>query len=201
MLEEIVDQTPNTQIAFFEYSDAAVLFEVRGLKTPPAIGLLVGNIVYGSEGFVAFANEDSKSVVAFDATGKQVKTFRGGGNHFSNFITAVQNRKQADLNCPILEGHLSSGMCHLANISYRIGDLRSFNAPFVGPGTQFDLAEAFGRYEQHLADSALNLKEMSYQIGPRLPFDARSENFGSNAKANALLTREYRPPFVLPETV
>ena len=194
-------QTPNTQVAYFEYPDAAVLFEVRGLKTPPALGLMVGNIVYGSEGFVAFANEDSKSVVAFDADGKQVKTFRGGGNNFANFISAVLSRKQSDLNAPILEGHLSSAMCHMANISYRTGNLHSFNAPFVGPTTPIDLAEAFGRYEQHLADSSLALKEMSYQLGPRLPFDPAAEDFGSNAKANAFLTREYRPPFVLPDAV
>ena len=194
-------QTPNTQVAYFEYPDAAVLFEVRGLKTPPSNGVMVGNIVYGSEGFVVFANEDSKAVVAFDPSGKQVKTFHGGGNHFSNFISAVQSRKQSELNCPILEGHLSSAMCHLANISYRTGEMRAFNAPFVGPTTPIDLAEAFGRYEQHLADSALSLKEMSYQLGPRLPFDAKGENFGSNDRANALLTREYRRPFVVPDTV
>jgi hypothetical protein len=194
-------QTPNTQLAFFEYPNAHVLFEVRGLKTPPATGLMVGNIIYGSEGFVAFSNEDSRAVVAFDANGKQVKTFHGGGNHFSNFIDAVHTRKQSDLKCPVLEGHLSSAMCHLANISYRTGDRRPFAATAALPSTQIDFAEAFGRFEQHLADNSLNLMELAYQSGSRQQFDAQAENFGTNTKANALLTRNYRPPFVVPAQV
>jgi predicted dehydrogenase len=194
-------QTPNTQLAFFEYPSAHVLFEVRGLKTPPASGLMVGNIIYGTDGFVAFANEDSRAVVAFDANGKQVKTFHGGGNHFSNFIDAVRTRKQSDLKCPVLEGHLSSAMCHLANISYRTGHPHPFAATAPIPAEKIDFAEAFGRFEQHLADNALNLMETAYQSGPRLQFDPQAENFGPNATANALLTREYRHPFVVPETI
>jgi len=194
-------QTPNTQLAFFEYPSAHVLFEVRGLKTPPASGLMVGNIIYGTDGFVAFANEDSRAVVAFDANGKQVKTFHGGGNHFSNFIDAVRTRKQSDLKCPVLEGHLSSAMCHLANISYRTGHPHPFAATAPIPAEKIDFAEAFGRFEQHLADNALNLMEPAYQSGPRLQFDPQAENFGPNATANALLTREYRHPFVVPETI
>jgi predicted dehydrogenase len=195
-------QTPNTQLALFEYPDAPpVLFEVRGLKSPPLMGVGVGNIVYGTEGFVAFANEDSRSVVAFDAEGKAVKTFRGSASHFANFISAVQNRKQSDLHCPILEGHLSSAMCHLANISYRTGKPHPFAARAAMLGYPIDFAEAFGRFEQHLADSALKLQESSYQFGPRLGFDPAAEKFPANPQANALLRREYRQPFVLPEEI
>ena len=193
-------QTPNTQLAFFEYPDApSVLFEVRGLKTPPLMGVGVGNIVYGTEGFVAFANEDARSVVAFDAEGKVVKTFRGSASHFSNFISAVITRNQSDLHCPILEGHLSSSMCHLANISYRTGHPRAFAAHPEMLGNKVDFAEAFGRFEQHLADSAIKLQETTYQLGPRLAFDPAKEEFPASAQANALLTRKYRDPFVLPE--
>jgi predicted dehydrogenase len=195
-------QTPNTQLAFFEYPDAPpVLFEVRGLKTPPLMGVGVGNIVYGTEGFVAFANEDARSVVAFDAEGKLVKTFRGSASHFANFISAVQTRRQSDLHCPILEGHLSSSMCHLANISYRTGKPHPFAARAVMPGDQIDFAEAFGRFEQHLADSAIKLQQTSYQLGPRLAFDSVTERFTASPQANALLTREYRKPFVVPDEV
>jgi len=34
-----------------------------------------------------------------------------------------------------------------------------------------------------------------------LTFDPKSETFGSDDAANALLTREYRSPFLMPETV
>ena len=191
-------QTPNTQLAFFDYQDARLLFEVRGLKTPPLMGVTVGNIIYGNEGFVALPNEDAKSAVAFDNRGNIAKTFRGGGNHFANFISAVRSRKQSDLNCPILEGHLSSALCHLANISYRVGRPQPFVVRPQLFGDLIDLPEAFGRFEQHLADSSLKLAQMSYQLGSRLSFDPQAEDFGSNTQANALLTRHYRSPFVVP---
>lgn len=59
-------QTPNTQVAFFDYGDVHLLFEVRGLPTQPVNDLLVGTIVYGSDGFVAIANEDLDHAIAFD---------------------------------------------------------------------------------------------------------------------------------------
>jgi len=48
----------------------------------------------------------------------------GGGSttpHIENFLKAVKSRDHRDLNCDILEGHLSAALCHLANISYRTG--------------------------------------------------------------------------------
>jgi hypothetical protein len=161
----------------------------------------VGNIIYGTEGFVAFGNEDTRAVAAFDADGKLVKTFRGSASHFGNFISAVESRSQSDLHCPILEGHLSSAMCHLANISYRTGKPRAFAARAEMLGDRVDLAEAFGRFEQHLADSTIKLQQASYQLGPRHAFDPETERFPQSPQANALLTREYRKPFVVPEQV
>ena len=46
---------------------------------------------------------------------------RPGNGHFGNFIAAVRSRKVEDLNADILEGHYSAALCHLANISYRLG--------------------------------------------------------------------------------
>ena len=54
-----------------------------------------------------------------------VTTFHGGGDHFGNFLGAVRSRNPADLNAHILDGHLSSALCHLGNIGYRLGDLHS----------------------------------------------------------------------------
>ena len=102
-------QTANTQLAIYDFGDAPLLFEVRGLPTPALMGVAVGNIIYGTEGFVAFSSEDDSAVLAFDNQGKKTKTFKGSGNHFANFLTAVRSRSQSDLNAPILEGHYSSG--------------------------------------------------------------------------------------------
>jgi len=200
-------ETPNTMLSLYDYGDSKLLFEVRGLKSSNLMGVGTGNIVYGTEGFVAFT-ADYGSVVAFDNKGKRVKAFRGTKNHFANFINAVKSRKQSDLNCPVLEGHYSAALCHLGNISYRLGGPQPFSVPTRAVNDEMDLAEAFGRYEQHLADSInsdtnkpLKLEGMAYQIGPRLDFDAEAENFGSNARANKFLRREYREPFVVPERV
>ena len=41
--------------------------------------------------------------------------------HFANFIDCMRSRKAEDLHAPILEGHLSATLVHLANASYRLG--------------------------------------------------------------------------------
>src|SRR2546430_11427994 len=46
-------------------------------------------------------------------------------NIFANFIACVRSRKPEDLVAPLIEGHYSSALCHLGNISYRLGSERS----------------------------------------------------------------------------
>ena len=204
-------QTPNTMIALYDYGDAKLLFEVRGLETTglPGTGITVGNIVYGTEGFVAFSSSFGKAV-AFDNAGKVVKTFKGSGSHFSNFVSAVKSHKQSELNCPILDGHYSAALCHLGNISYRLGESLPLGAGGNAVAGDMDLSEAFGRFEEHLANQVDELKKpeknakslgLAYQMGPKLTFDPKNETFGGNEKANQLLTREYRVPFVVPVKV
>ena len=41
--------------------------------------------------------------------------------HFENFIECVRSRKSENLRAPIEEGHFSTTLCHLGNISYRVG--------------------------------------------------------------------------------
>jgi hypothetical protein len=38
-----------------------------------------------------------------------------------NFLAACRSRRHQDLNDEIANAHLSASMCHLANISYRVG--------------------------------------------------------------------------------
>jgi predicted dehydrogenase len=47
--------------------------------------------------------------------------------HWANFVECVRSRKVEDLACDILEGHRSAALCHLANISYRLGRKLAFN--------------------------------------------------------------------------
>jgi len=48
-------------------------------------------------------------------------------NHFTNFIDCVRSGKWQDLNADILEGHLSTSLCHLGNIACRIKKPLQFN--------------------------------------------------------------------------
>ena len=120
-------ETANTQLCVFDYTDAKMVFEVRGLPTDAYKGAKVGNIWVGTDGYVVCPSYSGG--VAYDKAGKEVAKFQGGGDqhHFDNFVKAVRSRKHEDLNCDIADGHLSASLCHLANISYRLGaETRSF---------------------------------------------------------------------------
>jgi predicted dehydrogenase len=120
--------TPNTQTTLFEYSDGTLFeFSTRGLPTNPEGGVMIGNIFYGSEGrleidaggnwktFMGHRSEpgpDSTSVNSEEADP------RWSGGHYHNFIYAVRSGKRADLSCDIEEGHRSSALACMGNISY-----------------------------------------------------------------------------------
>ncbi|HEV3167619.1 MAG TPA: Gfo/Idh/MocA family oxidoreductase [Isosphaeraceae bacterium] len=116
-------ETPNTLLASYRYDDCQLEFEVRGLPTNDEKGVRVGNIFYGPEGYLTI-NGDKWASFFVSKDGKKEEvgpSGRGGGDHFGNFVKAVQSRKPELLNAEILEGHLSSALCHLGNISYRLG--------------------------------------------------------------------------------
>ena len=47
----------------------------------------------------------------------------------------------------------------------------------------------------------VHLGNIAYQLGRTLEFDPAAMKFRGDAEANTMLTREYRAPFVVPETV
>ena len=53
----------------------------------------------------------------------------------------------------------------------------------------------------HLAAGLAHLGNVAYRVGRQLEFDPKTERFVGDEQANALLTRTYRPPFVMPEKV
>jgi predicted dehydrogenase len=191
--------TANTQVVVHDYGDRSLVFEVRGLPTPAYKGAGVGVIFEGSEGYIVCSSYDGGA--AFDKKGKLVEKFNGGADHYANFLKAVRSRKHTDLNADILQGHLSSALCHLGNIAYRLGGqmtaadaqaaLKSYNSPD-------NLLATFERFDSHLSENKVSLAKTPVQFGPPLAFDAVKETFPGNEKANAMLTREYREPFVVP---
>src|SRR5207249_1200628 len=141
------------------------------------------------------------SAIAFYKEDKQLKKFGGGTSHFANFIDAVRSRKHTDLKADILEGHLSSALCHTANISYRLGQPHSPEEIRDAVKGNKDMAEMLGRMEEHLAANNVDLTKSPATLGKLLHMDPKSEKFLGQREANHLLTREYRAPFVVPEKV
>ena len=171
-------ETPNIQHLEFTYEDGRILqFEVRGLGTNDEGGIRIGNLIFGSKGWMNIASEDVGLCQAYlsdiqltpsgfssyhetpgPAFGdSDPATADAVVNHFTNFLHCVRSRKWQDLNADILEGHLSSSLCHLGNIACR-------------------------------------LKRPVH-------FDPAGEIIVGDEEANACLGKVYRSPFVLPESV
>jgi len=191
-------QTPNTQVAVHDFGDVTFVQEVRGLPTSK-FHRHGGAIFAGSGGYVGMA---AGSSAFFDRNGKLVEKFAGKNDeHFGNFIEAVHSRDRDHLNAEVLGGHLSAGLCHLGNISYRLGSQaapREVLAQLAERKLFDDSEDTFERTRKHLADNGVDIEKTSLTAGPWLRFDADEEAFIGNAEADAMLTREYRNPFVVP---
>lgn len=173
--KECAQETPNTLSCTFKYSDGKMLeFETRGRYTnaESSVGILIGNLFYGTEGYLELKDESAAVWKAFrkrekvpfagskDETGpKKEDTLTGGdeSDHFSNFIDAIRSGNDKTLNCDILQGHYSCALPHMANISHR--------------------------------------------LGRGLKFNGATETFINDPEADAMLTRQYRKPFIVPEKV
>jgi predicted dehydrogenase len=197
-------QTANTQILYHDYEKAPLIFEVRGLPASKESkdmdklkGAGVGVIVECEGGYVVVPNYSGGA--AFDKDGKEIKKWNGSEDHFKNFITACRSRRVEDLNADILEGHLSSALCHTGNISYRLGKKEKPDAILEKiKGDKF-AEESFGRMTEHLAKNEVDVTKDLLTVGPSLKFDPKTERFIDNEDANALVKDKYREPFVVPE--
>jgi predicted dehydrogenase len=195
-------ETPNTQVAVMDFGGPQLIFEVRGLKAGAYLGEKVGNIVHLEAGTIAGNKFTPKGSTRAEPLAKVAGVSRGPGKgHFGNFIEAVRSRKTDDLNADILQGHYSAALCHLANVSYRTGHPASFSSSAgpLGDG-EFEV-DAFNRMKDHLAqENGLSL-DGELQLGRRLTVDAKAETFVDAPEACKLLTRSYRKPFVVPESI
>jgi len=171
------NETPDTQIATFEYDDMRLVFEQIGYggyiqKTdpvarksdifPPWFQNSTRIELYGTKGLMVLGRMGGGWQV-FTKTHKrqpQVIAQEYGRfpdpDHKQNFIDSIRTRKTP--NADVEEGHRSALFVHLANISFRLG-------------------------------------------GRRLEFDAKSESFKNDDEANRFLRREQRSEFAIPDTV
>jgi len=199
-------ETANTQLCVFDYGDAELVFEVRGLPStsPYPAGLgeggkrketnFVGNIWYGEKGILVCPSYSKGVVLAPDLS--VVKEFSGGDDkhHFGNFADSVRSGKVENLHCPPEEGHPSAALCHLSNISLRLGTRTPLGDLKDLAGSK-EANDALKRMVAHLSDNKVDLKQECL-LGPVLPIDPKKEEFtGNNQVANYMLSREYRKGF------
>ena len=170
VFEDSAQNTPNTQTTLFEYEDGTLFeFGTRGLFTPADGDIKIGNVFYGSDGWMeidsggnwktyfGYEGEPGPSSEATDEEEYDPMNLAGagGGGHFANFIGAMRSGSQEDLTCDIEVGHRSSALAHLGNVSYR--------------------------------------------LGRELEFDGDEEQFVGDADANSMLRDDYREPYVVPK--
>jgi len=166
-------ETPDTQLALFEYDRLTLMMEAT-LWTPymkkTPMGVRESDKfpdwpfsstkveLLGTEGFMYFGRHGG-GWQAYDSSGELVRSEygrQGDKEHQDNFIDCVRTRKKPNADVEI--GHYSVLPCHIANISYRLGN-------------------------------------------QKLDFDAESESFTNSDRANKLMKRQYRKPWVVPEKV
>lgn len=135
-----VFESPDTQIAVFQFDNLVLTFELT-LYTPYMIksdqALRDSDMfpywpqnaerieIYGSHGLMILGRhgcgwqvfdrpKDRQPVITASANGPFPDD-----SHFDNFVASVKNRQRP--NADIEEGHRSTLMCQLANVSYRLG--------------------------------------------------------------------------------
>jgi hypothetical protein len=132
-----------------------------------------------------------------------VKEFKGGGEHFKNFVSACQSGRVEDLNADVREGHLSAAVSHLGNISFYMGEQQRLSAAdLLAELNKFrsldDNEATLQRTIAHLQKNGVDTSKDFMSLGALLEFDPEKEVFTNNSAANAWLTREYRAPYICP---
>ena len=173
--KECAQETPNTQTSIFKYEDGKMLeFETRGRysNAESSLDIRIGNMFYGTEGYLELNGTTWK---AFRR--REEKPFAGSKT------TDIQ--KTVDPRTP------PGGTEHYVNF---IDAIRSGN----NDGLHCDINEGF-------FSSALPvLANISYRLNLELKFmggTKDNEKFVNDTEADAMLTRVYRPPYVVPNEV
>ena len=204
-------ETANTQIVFLDYKPIPLIFEVRGLprskgqksmdvwgKSGTNVGVVVqcedGYWAAGDGGGRVYKNDHSRTDTQF--------TGSGGSGHHENFLQAVNKHDVKHLNADIEKGHYSSALCHLGNVSYRLGQKMSV-ADARKTIDNEHVMDSFDRMIEHLKVNEVDLEAEPLTMGPMLTVDTKAENFigDGSGMANMFIKRNYREPFVVPDKV
>ena len=190
---------PNTQLMYYDYPSAPILYEVHNLRAgkdsksmPSFRGHGVDTCVQCEGGYAMM-----HAGLVCDNQGKELKRFSGKEDPFGNFIGALRSGKREDLNAEVLEGHLSTNICHAGNISYRLGQRASAADVRAQIGDLPVFQEMVDRYLEHIKAHDIDPGESI--LGPWLECDTDQECFKDNVRANELVKGFYRKPFEVPQ--
>ncbi|HEY5908856.1 MAG TPA: Gfo/Idh/MocA family oxidoreductase [Vicinamibacteria bacterium] len=136
-------ETPTLQTSLFEYKDGKVLeFATRGGYTNDEGTQKIGNLFYGTKGWL-WIDGDGRAWQSYfgrknePGPGSAAPAGSSGSDplvltsietpHYQNFVDAIRANDPKKLTCDIGEGHLSSALPQLANVSYRVGRALQFD--------------------------------------------------------------------------
>lgn len=130
-------ETPNTQQASFDYGDRQIVFDVRNLNTGtesqiPLAKSVVGNLIYGSEGFMVLHPEGYQVYIGDDRDKTVDEKYReqrvwDPRPHMANFLDAASARDRSKLHADVATGCAAADLCHYANTSYRVKQRLAIN--------------------------------------------------------------------------
>ena len=188
-------EVPNTQITYYDYP-VPILYEFHNIpqKMPGFKGRwMPWGVCIQCEGGYTLIN------AAYDNNGKEIKKFPETEDHFANFIKAVRSGKREDLNAPIAGGHISTSICHVGNISYRLGRPAPLAEQRQQVGDISCWREMHERYLKYLG--TIGVAPETSTLGPWLSVDSENECIVGphSAEANKIVHGFYREPYVVPE--
>ena len=195
---------PNTQIIYYDYPEAPILYEVHNLrenKDPKSnaantLGFGVGIIIHCEAGKAFISYGDA---IVYDTENKKAASWSTPETHFENFIDAIRSGRKEDLNSDALVGHISTTICNAGNVSYRLGKPASVSEQKAAIADVPLFGEMHERYLQHIAQHDINPN--TTVLGPWLTCDPVNECFMDNAEANKIVRGRYRSPYLVKEIV
>lgn len=196
-------ETPNTQLTLYDFGETKLVCQQRGLHFDKQLKMSIdfhtedGVIQEGK--FYPHGNKEGFEIEGAPPSGLPENHARA---HFQNFVDCVRSRKTEDLASDVLDGHQTAVLAHLGNISYRLGEETSFSEHPTELAECELASESFDAMKHHLSGAGgVDLSKASYQLGPRLKFDAEKEEFVGTPEANRLGRGTYRDSFQLPEVI
>jgi predicted dehydrogenase len=118
-------ETPDTQIVTFEYPDLSLVWEHRTWTKFGFEGRGTGVAYYGDQGTLV-ADDKGWQVTVDDKVVESSPGSQMEMPHVQNFIDCVKARRQP--NATIEMGHISTTLCHMGNISQRVGRKLTWDA-------------------------------------------------------------------------